>query len=92
MQKNTKANPVFNKRFNPVITRIKLNPEQSVLSCACYATNLRYYQGAHSYMGSTSLRAGGPHDQRGCIGKTIVNRSLIGTPGTWYSAGASTMS
>jgi len=23
-------------RFKPVITRIKLNPEQAVLACACY--------------------------------------------------------
>ena len=25
-------------RFSPVVTRIKLNPEQAVLSCACYNT------------------------------------------------------
>ncbi len=24
------------KKFRPVITRVKLNPEQAVLSCACY--------------------------------------------------------
>ena len=24
-------------KFNPVVTRIKLNPEQAVLACSCYA-------------------------------------------------------
>ncbi len=24
-------------RFNPEITRVKLNPEQAVLACSCYA-------------------------------------------------------
>ncbi len=24
-------------KFKPVITRVKLNPEQAVLSCSCYA-------------------------------------------------------
>lgn len=24
-------------RFNPVVTRIKLNPEQAVLACSCYS-------------------------------------------------------
>lgn len=24
------------KKFKPVITRVKLNPEQAVLTCACY--------------------------------------------------------
>ncbi len=28
-------------KFRPVVTRIKLNPEQAVLSCACYTTGLR---------------------------------------------------
>lgn len=23
-------------KFNPIVTRIKLNPEQAVLSCACW--------------------------------------------------------
>jgi len=26
-------------KFKPVITRIKLNPEQAVLACACYAAS-----------------------------------------------------
>ncbi len=24
------------KRFKPIITRVKLNPEQAILSCACW--------------------------------------------------------
>jgi hypothetical protein len=26
------------KKFNPQITRVKLNPEQAVLACPCYDT------------------------------------------------------
>jgi hypothetical protein len=25
-----------NKKFNPIVSRIKLNPEQAVLDCDCY--------------------------------------------------------
>ena len=28
-----------NKKFRPVISRIRLNPEQAVLSCSCYDNN-----------------------------------------------------
>ena len=28
-------------KFKPVITRVKLNPEQAVLTCACYHSNIR---------------------------------------------------
>ena len=28
-------------KFNPEITRIKLNPEQAVLTCACYSTGYK---------------------------------------------------
>ncbi len=27
--------------FKPIITRIKLNPEQAVLSCACFSVSLQ---------------------------------------------------
>lgn len=27
-------------RFKPLITKIKLNPEQAVLACSCWNTNL----------------------------------------------------
>jgi len=29
-------------KFNPVITRIKLNPEQAVLACSCYSSRQAY--------------------------------------------------
>ena len=28
-------------KFKPVITRVKLNPEQAVLSCGCYNSGIR---------------------------------------------------
>lgn len=28
------------KKFDPVVSRIRLNPEQAVLSCSCYDSNL----------------------------------------------------
>ena len=28
-------------KFNPIVTRVKLNPEQAVLACTCYANNLK---------------------------------------------------
>lgn len=30
------------QKFKPSITRVKLNPEQAVLSCICYQTGLKY--------------------------------------------------
>ena len=32
---------VMDRRFKPVISRIKLNPEQAVLTCDCYTSDLR---------------------------------------------------
>lgn len=26
-------------KFNPIVTRVKLNPEQAVLACQCYVNN-----------------------------------------------------
>lgn len=34
-------------RFKPTITRVKLNPEQAVLSCACYALDHRVAGGSY---------------------------------------------
>jgi len=30
-------------KFKPQIARVKLNPEQAVLSCNCYSGGLRYW-------------------------------------------------
>jgi hypothetical protein len=32
-------------KFKPVITRVKLNPEQAVLMCECYSTGKKYLVG-----------------------------------------------
>ncbi|MFH1191654.1 MAG: hypothetical protein V1670_05615 [Candidatus Omnitrophota bacterium] len=32
-------------KFKPVITRVKLNPEQAVLSCNCYSSGARLVGG-----------------------------------------------
>ena len=29
-------------KFNPVITRIKLNPEQAVLACSCFSNRISF--------------------------------------------------
>lgn len=34
-------------KFKPEITRVKLNPEQAVLSCDCYNTGYKEGGGAH---------------------------------------------
>jgi hypothetical protein len=33
-----------NPKFKPEIMRVKLNPEQAVLSCACYDAGYRYQE------------------------------------------------
>ncbi len=33
-------------KFKPVITRIKLNPEQAVLQCSCYDTGYTDFSGS----------------------------------------------
>lgn len=40
-------------KFNPTVTRVKLNPEQAVLACSCYNVN-RANTGANS---RTSIRS-----------------------------------
>lgn len=32
------------KKFKPVITRVKLNPEQAVLVCSCYDISMAAYE------------------------------------------------
>lgn len=57
------------KKFKPVITRVKLNPEQAVLACSCFSTGYMW-PGTNEYStswcsgkdvmfgGSTSVNAG----------------------------------
>ena len=35
--------------FDPVVTRIKLNPEQAVLACGCYSNRMYYSNGARNF-------------------------------------------
>jgi hypothetical protein len=44
-------------KFKPVITRVKLNPEQAVLSCSCYNTGRSFLAVAYLDANSPS----GPH-------------------------------
>lgn len=40
-------------KFKPVITRVKLNPEQAVLTCTCMSRNTRWTGGDHTMWGPT---------------------------------------
>ncbi len=44
-------------RFKPVITRIKLNPEQAVLGCTCYSRSQSQGAGTSGRRSSTCLTA-----------------------------------
>lgn len=37
------------QKFNPEITRVKLNPEQAVLACSCYGTARHMFDTPHYY-------------------------------------------
>ncbi len=58
---------MYKKKFEPVITRVKLNPEQAVLQCACYTgqswTTVAANKGASQYRpcGITSPKVGETH-------------------------------
>lgn len=41
-------------KFKPLITRVKLNPEQAVLTCSCYSVQ-RSYGGAESLFVNTPV-------------------------------------
>jgi hypothetical protein len=62
------------KKFKPVITRVKLNPEQAVLTCNCYNTSNYYNPGSSSVAGTTKCAG---YQQKGTT--TLTN----------YSAGSS---
>jgi len=42
-------------RFKPVITRIKLNPEQAVLACGCYGLGRKSSSGGTTSAASTCM-------------------------------------
>jgi hypothetical protein len=41
-------------KFKPTITRVKLNPEQAVLTCGCYTTGGRWSGRASAGYGETT--------------------------------------
>ena len=42
------------KKFKPVITQVKLNPEQAVLSCECYDSGFMSFGFFSGFQGSFS--------------------------------------
>jgi len=68
-------------KFKPVITRIKLNPEQAVLSCNCFNTGTRYkdigqYVSFPSFFGCNSGKG-----HAGLSDNTITCHQAIGYGG-----------
>jgi len=64
-------------KFKPEITRIKLNPEQAVLSCACYNTG-------NDYRESGTDQADGSSNSC-CNGKSIATHWPCRAGGTGTS-------
>lgn len=69
-------------RFKPEITRVKLNPEQAVLACACFAGGYRWAE--QQYMAWFGVR------RQGCM--AIARVTSAGEPcvdmnsyGRWLS-------
>ena len=75
-------------KFRPKITRIKLNPEQAVLTCSCYLSGLRYVAGSNLFF--TEI---GGHFRHGCLGRSM-HRAIDVPAGTgdWGGTGAVTSS
>jgi len=57
-------------QFNPEVTRIKLNPEQAVLTCACFSTGWRLGPGTHynsvGFRVASCLRRSLSHNANNC--------------------------
>jgi hypothetical protein len=70
---------VKKKKFKPVVTKIKLNPEQAVLQCSCYNTGFVAYGSYPGYNWSVkrSTCASGS--------KSVTSMAINPTfAGTWY--------
>ncbi len=74
-------------KFKPVVTRVKLNPEQAVLQCNCYATGQVGVFGGGSVQLDPDI--GGPFVACNPVGKTLLKN--FGSPGndTWAPSTAS---
>lgn len=58
-------------KFKPIITRIKLNPEQAVLACACYMSGRRWY-------------TAGTRDQSASLSSVCSGSGKVGAGSTYY--------
>jgi hypothetical protein len=77
---------VKKKKFKPVVTKIKLNPEQAVLQCSCYNTGF-YARGGmpgYNWSNSRSTCANG--------GKSVSNMAFQPTCGNIGGSALSTAS
>ena len=66
-------------KFKPVISRIKLNPEQAVLSCSCYGNSLVIRATGRTSNRNTICGTGGTHGIRRTYptySGTSANRSV----------------
>ncbi len=74
-------------KFKPIITRVKLNPEQAVLQCTCYNTGGRAVFGGGSIQLDPDIT--GPFVACHTVGKTPLKN--FGSPGsdTWVGSAAS---
>jgi len=57
-------------KFKPVVTRIKLNPEQAVLSCSCYQYGWQRVNGSTSVTQVAWYSGTWPDGRWACGGKT----------------------
>lgn len=74
-------------KFNPEVTKIKLNPEQAVLSCTCYASNVKW-SGSARYSNPTAAVADMCIDKSELRGVKDCNDGFTGPVG-WEFAGDS---
>ena len=66
-------------KFRPKVTRIKLNPEQAVLSCACYVYGRHYIQDTGTVTNRQWLSYSSPEPTGACW----TSRSFVGNLQTW---------
>jgi hypothetical protein len=71
---------MYKKKFKPVITRVKLNPEQTVLACHCFSYGKNYTSSTPTYYNTGSSQVHGCYNG----GKTIMNWGAQPCGGTTY--------
>ena len=69
-------------KFRPEITRVKLNPEQAVLSCGCYSLGLRSFRtGGYGNFARGANAYSAPYDS--CVGKSMYRIYPFRTQRAW---------